>query len=294
MFGRREKKCADYLFVERKQGKGKMQLEWGACCGKKILRLTQYMKDKEPRDRDNKRMEKMIQSHCRKDTILYGDEQMVREFGLSNVLFEARKIEFLRCVEELAMLFRGERNKKCRSAKEQVRRKQFLLVVDSEEWKYKELVQIISAVKNVYEDVYILPLVSLPYIDEMREFFCEEYGMLLHVTLEAEIVKKRMDGVFFLLEHWDKRYMHFLYEKGYVVCEWEHGLRRVRKAMGREKMQEERKYTGALYGGFVYHLGKIQLSYELAILLQMQRMTGFVGKQEEENPISIVAIYGVE
>lgn len=100
-----------------------------------------------------------------------------------------------------------------------------------------------------------------------------------------------MKGMFLLLEHWDERYKRFCYERGYVVCQWEEGIHRVRKAV--RKVDRE-KCEGILYSGFVYHQGNEQLPYEIAILLQMQGAFGWGMPQEEENPISIVAIYGVE
>lgn len=191
MFRRKEKKRADYLFVERKQGTGKIQLEWNTCCGKRVLKLVQYVKGTQPREKENLRLEKAIRNYCRQDTILYGDERAVKHLGLGNASFEARKQEFLQCVDELVCLWEGKTKRRNVGTDARVERRGFLLVVDSEEWKYRELVKILTVIKNVYEDVYVLPLVALDYIDEMKEFFYDEYGVVLHVVSESEAMKKR-------------------------------------------------------------------------------------------------------
>lgn len=253
-------------------------------------KTTQEARGNRKLDKQDKELLKRIKRMCDKETIVVANERTIRDFGLSNTLFELRRKELLDNVARIIDYLCG------RTGTSQ--RKSFLLMVDSVKWNEKELKELLNMVKNRYENIYIDNRVGMLDVEELATLFYEEYGIVLHFVDGLEARQLKVDTAFFLVKEWDDKYAEISYCNSYLVAEFETGQRRRRKRMHEElykvaeKKTEQRKKEN--YMGLVYSYCGRQIPYEVAVVVKYHEyMQHFFERNVVKNEISIVAIYDV-
>lgn len=290
---------ADYIYIERTYGKrNNIEMKEDTILGLKWLSVLQTVKEKRKRwirntkvvasgagfdVRYNNVLVKKLKKYCNEDTIVMGKEATIKELGIPAFLPHMRKKELLCNAKDLLRYF--QMNK--------IGRSKFLLVIKSNFWSLKEVIQLLWEVKDYYEDIYVVADDSKIDTESLCHFFCEECGIVLHPVNEDVATTVQMDAVLFLIEEWQEQHREYCFRKGYVVAEWEGTMQRKRKSFRKEQIIDDADKE--LYSGFVYENERKQIMYEMAITLLGCRYLQPCSKEVvKENPISIVAIYGVE
>lgn len=233
----------------------------------------------------DKKLRKIIKKYCKKETIVIGNEQAVKELELRPVLFLARKQELLINVDDLFGVLAGEK-------KNVLDRSCCLIVLESEQWSKYELLHILKKIKDKYEDIYIESDTEQMYLEWITTFFYEEYGVVMNVISDSEGKQLQANTTLLLIEYWDEHYREYIHGNGYVVAQWEEGLVRKRRNLRKAFVN---KSCGQLYAGFVYESKKRAIPYEWGVLLSCSSdLQHSIQDFVKENPISSVAIYGVE
>lgn len=293
-------KKADYLYVARVAGKDNkikiVEEEWfGVGC----LDLCQEVSGETTlcTEKKDKQLAKKIRKYCSEQTVVVANERLAREWELPNRLFHLRKWELKNNALDIFRYFqmRTEHGtiveKKEEYANSSNTRSRFLMVLESNEWSHKEVVELLWVIKNCYEEIYIVLENSKVDEQKLLDFFCEECGILIH-SVSAEFAKTiSVDAVLFLIKEWSTYYQCYSFEIGYVVAEWEETVARKRKNFHTMVNSNQRCEHKELYAGLVYECEHTQLPYYKALMFRMNPMGPI---REQEKRISIVAIYGIE
>ena len=183
------------------------------------------------------------------------DNRFYQEWDLPNIMFQARKLELL---SNLAVIFRHLRP--CATDK----RNSFMLVVDSVQWTRKELIAILTEAKNHYEDIH---MVLEEDADGIVNYFYKEWGIVVNVLTKGTAQKEWVDSAFFLTGQGTKNVEGYHFENGYVVCENEEGVKRIRKCKCRELEQKQKdlQVQGRLCSGLVYEKDGEEMDYSFAV-----------------------------
>ena len=282
---------ADCIYIEQINGKeNKLKVIKKEIANVKMVKIQQLVCEKRKgfsaiaerrAKRKKQQLQKIIKKHCGENTIVVTNEQIVKEWNLPNLSFEARKQEWMDYQKEILQYFQGK------PSAQKNDRKTFLLVLDSVCWTQKDIMNILLEIKNYYEDVYIVLQTTIVDIEQITEAIFDECGLVLHVLQQDAAKQKKVEAALFLLGQWDEGVKEYSFGDGYVVAEWEHGLHRLRKNLCVQSG------NGQLYAGFVYEKENYPIPYDLAVALTHSYM--FRRNQiKQEFRISIVAIYGVE
>jgi len=235
-------KKADYIYVERSKGiKNCLFLESHAVEQKNVIKVSQHVRET-PKMKPwqlkslDKELLRTIKKYWCSDTVVTGNERITLDWKMPNELFQIKKQIFMQNVEGILKRFciaKSEHdvstntkeyidNSPCgKQHSKIVSRKSFLLVLDSTQWSYKEIEEILWKVQKRYEDIYIVINKGAFFIEDISDYFLEECGVILHV-LEEEIAKQmRFHTIFFLLEHCDDRRKDYLFQNKYQLVEWE-------------------------------------------------------------------------
>lgn len=277
--------------------------------GIKIARVRQTVKgNKETANCDvkkvknkkwDKRLFRVLRKLVSEETIIAGNEMAMNTLDIGNAMFHLRKQEFQNGWEIILRLFQGKDNgnelpRSCidvASVGLNKKRKSFMLILDSEKWKEKELIHILEPVMNGYEDIYVVLGKASINVERLTEHFFKEYGVELHLTDREKARSMSVDTMLLLLKEWEERYKCFLFGNGYVVAEWEKEMKRKARLRNIASVDNLR----GLYSGFEYEIGDEAKEYEEALLfVNCYKMSEENVRYEKENPISVVAIYGVE
>ena len=283
-------KKAECVYCERIMGGyGKILVTESVFADIRIAKVIQSVNIRKRQvEKDNKRIAKVLKKCCDINTILIGNELIVKELELFNQSFFVRKKEMLNHIQEILWCF-PDKQEMTKS------RKTFLLVMGSDGWNQKEIVKVLEVAKDYYEDIYIVVKNVRLNMDQLVDYFHVEYGIVIHIATEREAKAMQVDFGLFLVGHWCGSFKRYYFRKGYVVAEWEEDMKRRRVNVGKMTEQNQHLINRELYSGFVYENEKKQLPYEIGVMLaNNQSIQESFQKEKKENPISIVAIYGVE
>lgn len=240
-------------------------------------------------DKQDKNLLKVIKKLCDKETIIVANERIVQDFKIPNVLFEMKKKELLENITRIIEYLRGQIGKEGRRT--------FLLTIQSERWNQNEIEELLSIVKNRYENIYIHNQTDNLDTEGLAKYFYEEYGIVLHFIDNLQIRKLKIDTALFLVKYWKEECAMTSCCNGYVVAEFDHHQRTRRKRLRETKIAEENKAEKKteIYMGFVYSYCGKQIPYELAVVMRNHAyLQHLLNLNRTKNEISIVAIYGVE
>lgn len=210
------------------------------------------------------------------------DKEMAKVLELEELLFRGRKQEL---IGNRRLLFQNMKTMRSPNKRSSV-----LFVLKSRKWSRKDILPLLIAAKDYFEDLYIVLEEDFIGIAQLEESLYEEWGVVLHILENGEIPEEKQDFVLFLLEEWDKKMMmRYQFCNAYLVLEREgEECRRERmEHLGKEKKADER--SERLYAGFVYEKGGKRLPYQMAVDIFCQNPVLY-----QDFNISIVAIYGVE
>ncbi len=179
-------------------------------------------------------------------------------------------------------------------------RKHLLLYISSGNWSYAEVKSVIDIAQKRFAEVSIYIENSTVQIDELVDYFFDEYGLRLSVLGQWHLLmQKKWDTVLCLSDVWDEKFKMIICQNAYAVCETEGALERVRKKIHISlegaviKCCKEGK--GDWYSGFAYANNGRQMHYmeALSLLYGLENVQG-EERSDVEKTISIVAIYGIE
>ncbi len=211
--------------------------------GKNVIKVCQHvkevtkMKQRQLRLLDKKLL-RIIKRYWSSDTIVTGNERITSEWKMPNELFQLKKQMLLQNIEVILdefIIVKRENDKEMtsnvpsqssdiryeqRGLKPTLRRN-FLLVLNSTEWSYKEVEAILWRVQRRYEDIYIVTNKCAFFIEDISDYFLEECGVILHILEEKVAKQMRFHTIFFLLEHCDNRGKDYLFQNKYQLVEWE-------------------------------------------------------------------------
>ncbi len=280
----------DCVYIERTLGDCNRvcvtECNFGDVKQAKVLQLVK--KDRRKVEKENRQLIRVLKKNCAEKTVVVGNERTVQELGLTNYLFQMRKREMESRLVDILKGVKGEDAKK---------RKSCLLLIESDKWNQRDVTGLLWIIKEQYEDIYLSVQTSDLSIESIETYFYEEYGLVIHVVNEKVTRQLQVDMGLFLVERWKESYKKYSVRTGYVVAEWEGEMKRKRKAIQREPPQVLNPYLvyREWYAGFVYEWEGKPISYETGVLLANNLfLKEKICKSTMQNPISVVAIYGVE
>lgn len=183
-------------------------------------------------------------------------EEMAEELELSNLLFQARKLELLNNRKMILEQLKTDYGKN--------RRSRMALVVNSQSWNRKELLEILITAKDYYEDIGLVMKGHDFESEQIKEMMYEEWGVVVNVA-ENEKSLKQQDFMLFLSENsGEKNNSCYSFLKAYEVAE-----------------------NGSIYSGLTYEKQGIRLPHQMAVDIAAQNPMLY-----KEFRISIVAIWG--
>lgn len=219
-------KKADYIYVERIAGeRNYLHVEEVEIQKSHIIRIRQEIT--EATTENARRMYQLDKKLlCRmkklwhKSAIVVGNERITKEWEMPNVLFRMRKQILL---ENKQTIF----DRLCKEDADQQsdtfcrKRRSFLLVLDSSEWQYKDVENLLWEVQKRFEDIYVVQDRNSFFIDEMCDYFIEECGVIIHVLKKNDAKNMKFDTILFLVERLNNSDKEYIYNNRYVVEEWE-------------------------------------------------------------------------
>lgn len=211
-------KRADYIFLERLGGTGNhLLIEEYDVEPNRVVHIQQMIKT--PKKRLDHKLLRILKLFWKEDTVVVGNERITTEWNMPNTLFHIKKQILLQNIKFVLEQLGSERGKRTGNVWEE--RKSFLLVLDSKEWRYKEVEGLLWEIRKWYEDMYIVVKKSAFEIDEIYDFFCEECGVILGLLEEEEAIKKNFDTIFFFVEREGRYDKSYSFGNRYMVTEWE-------------------------------------------------------------------------
>lgn len=235
-----------------------------------------------------KRIRRRLKGWKTEDCTVGADWRMAEWLQMKEELFLARKQELMQNRNELLERMGGR-------TKEEMARKSFLLVLDSNGWSRQDLLLLLSSAKDYFADIYMVTGKSCVDEEQMVESMYEEWGVVLHLLSEESARTEVVDCAFFLLESWNDAVWEYNCRFGYVVSECENGMNRCRNSgvgtiNGRDNGKRSNTLRcGRLYSGMVYKCRGEEIPYQMAVNLQYQNPEKY-----HKFSITSVAIYCVE
>lgn len=283
----RKKERVDYIYLCQSAGKRNcVEFVREDVAGIQVLKVRSIHKDVLNADKIRKedkhkavkrrhdfltgRLEKGLRKYDVSSCVINADERMAKEFQLEQALFQARKKELLEHRRAIIGKFASIREGKPGN------RKQFLVVVDSGEWKQKDLLFLFLEAKNYFEDLCIVVKNDTVQLERLVEILYEEWGIVLHKLSEGEAMARMMNCVFFLLSQWTNKIRTYGFYSGYVISENDTGIRRCEGG-------------GKLYSGLVYAIKGERIPYAMAVSIFHQNRELY-----EKFAITFVDIYHAE
>lgn len=276
----REKQRIDYIyFVKSLSKRGRVRFLTKQEAGVTVLQVETTPDLKE---RTIKKLRRGFKKYQINQVVAGADKEMAKVLELEEMLFRGRKQEL---IENRRLLFQNMKTMRSPNKRSSV-----LFVLKSRKWSRRDILPLLVAAKDYFEDLYIALEEDFIGISQLEERLYEEWGVVLHILENGEIPEEKQDFVLFLLEEWDKKMiMQYQFCNAYLVLEVEaEEFRRDHmKHLGKEKKTDERKER--LYAGFVYEKAEKRLPYQMAVNIFCQNPVLY-----QDFNISIVAIYGVE
>ncbi len=276
----REKQRIDYIyFVKSLSKRGRVRFLTKQEAGVTVLQVETTPDLKE---RTIKKLRRGFKKYQINQVVAGADKEMAKVLELEEMLFRGRKQEL---IENRRLLFQNMKTMRSPNKRSSV-----LFVLKSRKWSHRDILPLLVAAKDYFEDLYIVLEEDFIGISQVEERLYEEWGVVLHILENGEIPEEKQDFVLFLLEEWDKKMiMQYQFCNAYLVLEVEaEEFRRDHmEHLGKEKKTDERKER--LYAGFVYEKAEKRLPYQMAVNIFCQNPVLY-----QDFNISIVAIYGVE
>lgn len=237
-------KKADFIYVERIVGAGNdVQVQQQIVNDRLVVHITQMVKEnrnsekyeeldaekrklfselisrekKKHLQKTNQKLIGVIRKFWCEETIVVGDEALTKAWGMPNELFRIKRELLLENAKDIVRQL-GERNETNLSVKS---RASFLLVIDSIQWRYQDVEQILWQVQRQYEDIYVISKAERLDMEKLEDYFVEECGVVLQQLSEKEAQDKWFDTIFFFVERdggFDKAYS---FGNRYLISEWE-------------------------------------------------------------------------
>ncbi len=276
----REKQRIDYIyFVKSLSKRGRVRFLTKQEAGVTVLQVETTPDLKE---RTIKKLRRGFKKYQINQVVAGADKEMAKVLELEEMLFRGRKQEL---IENRRLLFQNMKTMRSPNKRSSV-----LFVLKSRKWSRRDILPLLVAAKDCFEDLYIVLEEDFIGISQLEERLYEEWGVVLHILENGEIPEEKQDFVLFLLEEWDKKMiMQYQFCNAYLVLEveGEEFRRDHMEHLGKEKKTDERKER--LYAGFVYEKAEKRLPYQMAVNIFCQNPVLY-----QDFNISIVAIYGVE
>ncbi|MDE6759684.1 MAG: hypothetical protein K2J90_03275 [Lachnospiraceae bacterium] len=276
----REKQRIDYIyFVKSLSKRGRVRFLTKQEAGVTVLQVETTPDLKE---RTIKKLRRGFKKYQINQVVAGADKEMAKVLELEEMLFRGRKQEL---IENRRLLFQN-----MKTMRKTDKRSSVLFVLKSRKWSRRDILPLLVAAKDYFEDLYIALEEDFIGISQLEESLYEEWGVVLHIFENGEIPEEKQDFVLFLLEEWDKKMiMQYRFCNAYLVLEveGEEFRRDHMEHLGKEKKADEGKER--LYAGFVYEKGEKRLPYQMAVNIFCQNPVLY-----QDFNISIVAIYGVE
>ncbi len=276
----------DCLYIERVSGEKNAEEMNLLTIGEVQVGTIKQQVQEKWRKKADKKLLRIIKKHCNTDTVIVANARMMQDFELPNTLFELRKHELLKNIEGIMCFLKGRVTNQ--------KRKKFLLVLHSQNWSKCEIRNILLEAQKHYEDIYVVCQGKEMEMECLADYFYKECGVVLHLYYEQDGRRLEADTVLFLVEEWKTYYQQFGYHNGYAIAEREETFTR-RKRLYESGVEGCLQIKREIYAGLGYRYRKEDIVYELALpLLYHSSLQHLLMLSNEENAISIVAIYGLE
>ena len=215
-------------------------------------------------------LKKLLGKYDYRDAVVMADDIMSEYLGIKDILFQARKQEFL---DNLTFIIGKMHTSDGKSA---------TIVTDDMKWSVRELFAILTVVKNYYREINVVAEnETINGVERIKEVMYDEWGVVLNIYSSKEQIKDRQDMILFLIREWDERIKKQLsWNYAYLVCE------RQPKRLRRE-LNTDRTYR-VLYSGIAYKKDEL-LPYEIMVNMAWQKPLVF-----KNFHVSCVDIYALE
>ena len=214
------------------------------------------------------------------NAVVWADNHMADYFEISDVLFQARKQEFL---DNIVFVIESFAKKDFGNEKDQKTiGENATVIIDSINWGTRELFLILTAVKNYYREINIIIRGNGNYgIERIKEIMYDEWGVVLNVYGEGDELKKAQSVAIFLVKEFNESVKNAVqWHRAYLVSERENDNN---KRILRKNVKDKE-----VYSGLVYKTDKI-LPYYLMVNMAWQKPLLF-----KNFNVSIVDIYAFE
>lgn len=270
----REKERVDYIyFACAGNGRRKVTFQREEVAGIFVLKINFQERKKRTEKKERKSIEKsdlpdkiykkmrrIIGKYQTDGCVLGADDDMAEKLEMTEMRFQARKLETLQQREYIFKQLKVER-KEGRSS--------MLLVLDSEMWDFKDVLSILLTAKDYYEEINVVSQSgTLTEVNRIAEYLYAEWGVVLHIQSQEMVEKiQDYDFILFLLKRWDKGMIRkYGFANAYVVLEVERGIRR-------EEMGTSTANGGCLYTGLLYEKQHMPIPYQMAVDVLYQNST---------------------
>ena len=122
-------------------------------------------------DRQIKGLKKQLCNYDMSEAVIIADEYMSRVLDIKDMLFQARKYEFMH-----NLTFITDRLKSRMSENESM-----VIVLDSVRWDTGDLFKILTVVKNHYRKIDVITGSDVYNLSRLSEVVYEEWGVILHI-----------------------------------------------------------------------------------------------------------------
>lgn len=184
------------------------------------------------------------------DATLLADDKMAEMLGITDMLFQARKYEFMH-----NLTFIMDRLKSRAAGNESM-----VMVLDSGRWDTGDLFKILTVVKNYYRKIDVITGNDVYNLSRLSEVAYDEWGVILHIYTYNSYPGNNCDMALLFLKNTDridtlwKRRLQ--YNLAYVVAD---------KCRG-----DGRKAVKGTYSGLVYR-AEDEIPYELSVNMAYQK-----------------------
>lgn len=221
---------------------------------------------------------KAVSGYDYSDAVIMADDDMAQYFEMEDILFQARKQEFLDNLKYIISSLCNSSSagqKPCSENGEKA-----TVVIDSKNWSTREIFLILTMVKNYYREInVVLNHKENPGMTRIKEVMYDEWGVVVNIYEKGKKPADIQDIVLFLVEQLDKRLTQGLsWHAAYLVAEKENGKRSISLQGG----------EGIIYSGLVYKIKEIE-PYYLMVNMAWQKPLVF-----KNFNVSVVDIYSYE
>lgn len=279
---KRKSENPNYIYFTGKQGRwNKINFEEKNIAEINVLEVILYGKEKtkaEFQTKHLKRVQRKLRKYDLKNCVVGAEEEMAELLEMEDLLFQARKLEFLRYRE---VIF-----KKLKKEGKEGKRSSMLLMVNSSKWNTQDILTILVTAKDYYEDIMVVMKEEYFDAEQLQNVMYEDWGVMLHFIKEEE--RKEADFGLILSEECEKDiYQKAFLKVSYQIAERESGKVKRRKLL-RLTVEKEPK-NGSIYSGLVYEREGRRIPYRMGVNIAAQNPALY-----DKFHISAVAIYEQE